>query len=225
MATNRKLVIVGDSAFAEIAHEYFASDSPYEPVAFAVERSFLKRDTLNGLPVVPFESLVDTHPPDAHEVYVAIVYSQLNRLRARLAASAKAAGYQLASYVSPRAFVWQNVKLGEHIFIFEDNTVQPHVTLGDNVILWSGNHIGHHSIVKDNVFVSSHVVISGFCIIGNNSFLGVNCALANNISVGADCWLSPGVTITHDLPDDTLIKPAEAEMAKVGARRFFKIKG
>ena len=34
----RKIVIVGDGEFAEIACEYFTHDSPHEVVAFAVER-------------------------------------------------------------------------------------------------------------------------------------------------------------------------------------------
>ncbi len=32
----KNLVIVGDSAFAEVAYEYFTHDSPYTVVAFAV---------------------------------------------------------------------------------------------------------------------------------------------------------------------------------------------
>ena len=51
-------------------------------------------------------------------------------------------GYQPASYISSNAFVWSNAKIGDHCFIFENNTVQPFVEIGDNVILWSGNHIG-----------------------------------------------------------------------------------
>ena len=118
----KKIVIVGDSAFAEIAHEYFDADTEYEVVAFAVELAYLKRQQLNGLPIVAFETLVETYPPAEHEVYVATVYTQLNRLRTRLARAAKEHGYKLASYISPRAFVWRNVEIGEHCFIFEDNT-------------------------------------------------------------------------------------------------------
>ena len=52
-----KLIIVGDSAFAEIAYEYFTYDSDYEVVAFSVEKAYLKRNRLFGLPAVPFEDL------------------------------------------------------------------------------------------------------------------------------------------------------------------------
>lgn len=221
---SRKLVIVGDSAFAEIAFEYFDADSDFEVVGFSVEREYLKRGEFHGLPVVPFEEIERHFPPDQHSIYVATVYTQLNRLRTRLAAQAKAKGYPLASYISPRAFVWRNVELGEHCFVFEDNTVQPFVKMGDNVVLWSGNHIGHHSTIESNCFISSHVVISGFCRIGENSFLGVNASVANNITVGRDNWVAPGVAIMKDTAEGTLFKPPLAEESKISAPRFFKIR-
>lgn len=221
---SRKLIIVGDSAFAEIAREYFDADSSYEPVAFSVERAYLHRAELHGLPVVPFEELQDRYDPGTHDVYVATVYTQLNRLRARLAQSAKEKGYRLASYVSSRAFVWRNVTLGEHCFVFEDNTVQPFVRVGNNVVLWSGNHIGHHSVIRDNVFVSSHVCISGFCDIGENSFLGVNSTVANNVKIGKDNWIGPDCTITKETTDGLLFQVKQPEPAAVTSYRFFRVK-
>lgn len=223
MDKRHKLVIVGDSAFAEIASEYFTHDSPYEVVAFAVERAHRTRDRLFGLPVVDFETVEEQFPPADHHVYAALVYSQLNRLRTRLAKEAKEKGYKLASYISSRAFVWRNVRLGEHVFIFEDNTIQPFVEIGDNCVLWSGNHIGHHSKIGRNCFISSHVVISGFCEIGNNVFMGVNSTLGNNMKLGEDCWIGPGVTLTRDVPPNTLYKAPASEAAKIEARRFFKV--
>jgi sugar O-acyltransferase (sialic acid O-acetyltransferase NeuD family) len=222
----KKLIIVGDSAFAEIAREYFDVDTPYEVVAFSVESTYLKREQLCGLPVVSFESLEEIYPPDAHDVFVAITYTKLNRLRTRLANLAKRKGYCLASYVSPKAFIWRNVELGEHCFIFECNTVQPFVKIGGNVVMWSGNHIGHHSVVRDNCFISSHVVISGFCDIGENSFLGVNSTLANNVNLGRDNWIGPGVTISRSTEAGALFsEPAAAKASRVSALRFFKIRG
>jgi sugar O-acyltransferase (sialic acid O-acetyltransferase NeuD family) len=221
---SRKLVIVGDGAFAEVAFEYFARDSNYEVVGFAVEKSFLKRDHLFGRPIVPFEEMIEHFPPADHEVYVAVVYTQLNRVRTRLTVAAKKAGYILASFVSPHAFVWPNVTVGEHCFIFENNVVQPFVEIGDNVILWSGNHVGHHSKIRDNVFVASHVVISGFCEIGSNCFLGVNVAIANDVKIAKDCWIGPGVAILQNTEEDQVYRSLPAEVAKVGARRFFRVK-
>lgn len=193
-----KIVIVGDSAFAEIAYEYFTYDSPFKVAAFSVEKEFLKRKELFGLPVVLFEELEKLYDPLKHKVFVAVTYTQLNRVRTRLYKEAKKKGFSAASYVSSNAFVWRNVKIGENCFIFEDNTVQPFVEVGNNVIMWSGNHIGHHSIIKDNCFISSHVVVSGFCEVGENCFLGVNATIINNLKIGENCVLGAGAVVVKN---------------------------
>lgn len=218
-----RLVIVGDSLFAEIAHEYFQYDSPYEVVAFSVEQEYLRRNTFRGLPVVAFESLAAEFEPAKCSVFVAITYLQLNRLRTRLMEAARAFGFTLASYVSSRAFVWRNVELGEHCFIFEDNTLQPFVRIGRNCVLWSGNHIGHHSTIGDNVFISSHVVISGSVHIGDNCFLGVNSTLVNDITVGSDVWLGPDVVIARDVEANTVWRPARSERRGSTAHELFGV--
>jgi sugar O-acyltransferase (sialic acid O-acetyltransferase NeuD family) len=223
VATERsKLVIVGDSLFAEIAHEYFTHDSPYEVVAFAVERGFARHTELFGLPVVDFEELEAEYPPTEHLIYCALTYAMLNRLRTRLANAAKDKGYALASYVSSSAFVAKSAAIGEHCFIFEDNTVQPFVTIEDNAVLWSGNHIGHHSTISRNCFVSSHVVVSGSCEIGENCFLGVNSTLVNDISIGRDTWIGPHVVVTRDVEPASFLRPARSDLSE---RSSFEVLG
>jgi len=224
LAKTKKLVIVGDSAFAEIAYEYFTHDSPYEVVAFSVERPYRRRASLFDLPVVDFEDLNARFSPAEHSAHVAVVYTQLNRLRARLFQKAKQKGYSMASYVSSRAFVWRNVEIGEHCFIFEDNTLQPFVKIGDNCVLWSGNHVGHHSRIGNHCFISSHVVISGFVEIGDFAFLGVNSTISNNIRIAKDCWIGPGVTVKKDTSEGQLYRPGgTVEAANVSAPRYFKV--
>jgi sugar O-acyltransferase (sialic acid O-acetyltransferase NeuD family) len=223
MEKNRKLIIAGDTAFAEIAYEYFTRDSEYEVVAFCVERDYLTKNTLFGLPIVAFESLENAYDPRDYDVYVAMVYTQLNRLRTRLSTQAKEKGYRLATYISSRAFVWPNATIGEHCFIFEDNTVQPFVKVGNNVVMWSGNHIGHHSVIEDNCFISSHVVISGFVTVGENCFLGVNSTIVNNVEIGKDCWIGPNVTIVKPTPEGAFYKPTTSEPGKRTTLEYFKV--
>jgi sugar O-acyltransferase (sialic acid O-acetyltransferase NeuD family) len=190
-----KLIIVGDGETAELAYEYFTHDSPHEVVAFCVERQYAKKEKLFDLPVVHFEEVEKHYSPTEHDAFVAISYTQLNRVRARLFRQTKEKGYACVSYVSSRAFVWRNVEIGENCFILEDNVLQYAVRIGNNVVLWSGNHVGHQTVIRDNVFVSSHVVISGYCDIGENCFLGVNSCFANNLKVARDCLIGMGAVV------------------------------
>jgi sugar O-acyltransferase (sialic acid O-acetyltransferase NeuD family) len=193
-----KIVIVGDGETAELAYEYFTHDSPHEVVAFSVEREYAKKEQLFGLPVVFFEDVEKLFAPAEHSAFVAISYTKLNRVRARLYQEAKRKGYALLSYISSKAFVWHNVKIGENCFILENNVLQYAVRVGNNVVLWSGNHVGHQTVIEDNAFVSSHVVISGYCEIGQNCFLGVNSCIANNVKIAQDCLIGMGAVINKD---------------------------
>lgn len=193
-----KLVVVGDGETAEIAYEYFTYDSTYEVVAFSVEKAYLTKDNLFGLPIVPFEDIESFYDPKKYELYIAISFTKLNRIRTRLYTEAKAKGYKLASYVSSKAFVWRNVVIGDNCFIFENNTLQYHVKIGNNVTLWSGNHIGHRTTIKDNTFVSSHVTVSGFCEIGESCFIGINSCIAGGVKVADDCIIGAGAVVLQN---------------------------
>lgn len=194
----RRLVLIGAGEFAQIACEYFEHDSTYEVVAFSVEREYLSQPILADRPVVAYETLEETYPPQDHDVFVAIPSSQLNRLRTRLYRDAKRKGYRLATYVSSRAFVWRNAQVGENCFIFENNVIQPFVTIGNNCILWSGNHVGHRTVLHDNVFVASHAVISGYCDIGENCFIGVNATFNDHVKIAEDNVIGAGSLVTRD---------------------------
>jgi sugar O-acyltransferase (sialic acid O-acetyltransferase NeuD family) len=194
----QKLVIVGDGETAELAYEYFTYDSDYEVVAFTAEKAYIKKDLLFGLPVVPFEDVASLYNPQTYHMFIAVSFTQLNRIRRRLYQQAKIKGYKLASYVSSKAFVWRNVVIGENCFILENNVLQYNVKIGDNVTLWSGNHLGHRSVIHDNCFVSSQVTISGYCSVGANCFLGVNSCVADNVKVAEDCLIGAGAVVLHD---------------------------
>jgi sugar O-acyltransferase (sialic acid O-acetyltransferase NeuD family) len=221
----KKLIIIGDGEFAQIAYEYFSADSPYKVCGFCVEPDFLKQITLYDLPVVSLETIVDNFPPTDFDVFVAITYTQLNRLRTRLYTVLKEKGYSFATYISSRAFVWPTATIGENCFIFENNVIQHHVSIGNNVILWSGNHIGHRVTIKDHCFISSHVVVSGYATIGKRSFVGVNSTLIDYIKVGDDCFIGAACLINKDVKEKSLCTPEVShQVSKISSLKFFKIK-
>lgn len=219
-------MIVGDGEFAEIAYEYFTHDSAYQVMGFAVEKEYLTKDSLYDLPVIALDDLESKFPKEEHDVFVAITFTKLNRVRTRLYQYVKSIGYHCASYISSKAFVWKNATIGENCFIFENNVIQHFVSIGNNVILWSGNHIGHRSSIKDNCFISSHVVISGYCNVGKNCFVGVNSTFVDNISVGDDCFIGAGCFLGKNIEEGSMYKiptPSRAEVSKLNSLRFFKI--
>ncbi len=224
MTPPKPIVIIGAGEIAEMACEYFDHDSERKVVGFSIDADYIKAPTLMDRPVTPLTDLTSHYPPDAFDAFVAIGDGQLNRLRRRHVDLCKAAGYQLASYVSSRAFVWRNVVIGENCFILEHNVLQPFTTIGDNVTLWSGNHIGHRSVIEDDVFMASHVVVSGFCRIGARSFVGVNAAMAAHVEIACDNYIGMGAILTASTEPDGIYQGNPAERRKISAKRFCRVR-
>lgn len=196
-----KIIIIGSGETAEIAYEYFMDYSPYEVVAFSVESKYLDKRELFGLPVVPFETVEHVYPPDKYKAFVAISYTQLNRVRARLYYETKKKGYQLVTFIHPTVFIGRNVEIGENCFVFEHTNIQRNVKIGNDVIIWANSSISHGSIIKDHCYLAPGVMIAGFCEIGEYSFLGINCSLNDNIKVAPDTIIGNGAVVVKDITE------------------------
>jgi sugar O-acyltransferase (sialic acid O-acetyltransferase NeuD family) len=216
----KPLVIFGSGDISQLAHYYFSTDSNYEVVAFTVDATYLTATGFCGLPVVPFDELVNFYAPATHEIFVALSYSRLNQLRKEKYLAAKALGYQIASYVSSHATVLNEGRIGDNCFILEDNTIQPFVTIGNNVTLWSGNHIGHHSTIHDHCFIASHVVISGGVDIGESCFIGVNATLRDHIKIGEKCVIGASALLLADAEAEGVYIGTATERSKVPSTRL-----
>lgn len=220
MHKTKKLVVYGIGETAEMIADYFIHDSVYEVVTFTVDREYVNAESLLGLPIVPFDEVVAKYPPASHEMFAAASFGKLNRVRTSMYQKAKASGYTCASYVNDHAFVWHNVEMGENVFVFEENVIQYKVKIGNNVILWSGNHIGHQTVIEDNCFISSHVVISGFCTIGANSFLGVNTSFNDGVKFGKDSVTGNGTIIVRDTEPGSIFVGNPAKRIKSSYEAF-----
>lgn len=201
---SKKLVIFGVGDIGQLAHYYFTHDSDYDVVAFTVDKDYIKETEFCGLPVVPFEEITTSHPAENNDIFIAVSYAQLNKVRKDKYLAAKDKGYHTPSYISSHATVLNEGRIGDNCFILEDNTIQPFVTIGDNVTLWSGNHIGHHSTIKSHNFIASHIVVSGGVVIEESCFLGVNATLRDHITIGEGCIIAAGACVMNDTPADTV---------------------
>lgn len=220
MTPRTRLVLFGTGPIAEVASVLFTHDSEYEVVGFTVDAPYVQADTFQGLPLVPFDAVTARFPPEEHDLFVALGYTQLNALRARKCAEAEALGYRLARYVSSRATVFPGFEPGPNAFILEDNTIQPFARVGRNVTLWSGNHIGHHATIEDDCFVSSHVVISGGVTVGPGSFLGVNATIRDHVTIGERCVIGAGTLILEDAAPFGVYAAAGTERSRVPSHRL-----
>ncbi len=209
-----RLVVFGAGDIARLAHYYFTRDSEHKVAAFTVDQKYRQGDTFLDLPLVPFEEVAKHYPPAEYQMFVALSYSRMNKLREEKYCQAKRSGYELASYVSSRCSFLTDHSVGDNCFILEDNTIQPFVKIGNDVTLWSGNHIGHDAVIEDHCFLASHIVVSGNVRIRHNCFIGVNATLRNSITIAPETLIGAGAIIMKDTVEKGVYLPQRAELSR-----------
>jgi sugar O-acyltransferase (sialic acid O-acetyltransferase NeuD family) len=194
-----RVVIFGTEENASLAHFYLSHDSDHEVEAFTVDEAYLPSSgELEGKSVVAFEHIEDVYSPQEFALFAPLSPRGMNRLRETIYLRGKAKGYSFISYVSSKATVFAGAEIGENCFILEDNTLQPFTSVGDDVVMWSGNHIGHHGAIRDHVFFTSHVVLSGRCLVEPYCFFGVNATIRDGLRLAEGTLVGMGACVTKD---------------------------
>jgi sugar O-acyltransferase (sialic acid O-acetyltransferase NeuD family) len=191
----RSLVLFGVGSEALIAYHQLSRCPDYRVVGFTVDAAYRSAESLFDLPVAPFEQVADRFPPREHGMHIAVGYSDMNRLRARKCAEARALGYALVTVVDPTAVVYPDVSLGENCLIGPYTVIQHAARIGDNVIIRDHCHIGHDARIQKNGFISSHAVVSGHVTLGPNCFVGSGSVIKEGLTIGKASLIGAGITM------------------------------
>lgn len=211
----KKVVIFGVGQVADVMHYYIEHESDRRVAAFTVDGAYVKEDMHLAVPVVSFEDVVREFPPSDFDMFVAVSYTGVNKVRAAKVNEALTKGYNLIGHISPRAIVWSGFELRRNTFIMENNVIQPYAAVGQNVIMWSGNHVGHHTTIEDNCFLASQIVVSGSVIVGEGTFIGVNATIRDNVIIGKRNVIGASALILKSTEDeDVFIGNPATKIAK-----------
>lgn len=214
------LVIYGNGQMAELAWACFRRQSRYEIRGFTVDSSLIRCPTIFGLPLVPFEEVERHFSPDAVHIFIAVGPVRANRIRSERFAQARRSGYRFASYVSERAWVDPDVRLGENCSIGENAIIQAFSQIGDNVRVGSASAVGHHCVIEDHCFVGTSCAISGSVRIESHATIGANATIRDRVNIGAGCLIGVGATIVRDTVANSVHAAPEAVVLPISADRI-----
>jgi sugar O-acyltransferase (sialic acid O-acetyltransferase NeuD family) len=196
----KKLVIFGISEYSEVASYYFNNHSDYKIISYTADDEYVTSNKFNNLDVLPYSEIYKHKEiEDDTLFFIAIGYSKNNEIRKNTYNKLKKDGVSFAKFISNDALIAKNSKIGDNVFILEQNNIQAFVEIGNNVVLWSGNHIGHHSKINDHTFITSHVVVSGGVDIGESCFLGVNSTIVDHIALSENSFVKANSLVSKSV--------------------------
>ena len=215
-----KVVVFGAGTMAEIVDNYLTTDTGHEVVAFTVTGDRMSGEVFLERPLVAFEDVGRRYPPAEHEMFVAVGYDRMNRVRSRFFDEARAQGYRLLTYVSSQAMV-QTGTVGDNCLILAGAVVEPFASIGDDVVLWSGAIVSHHSSIGDHSFLGPGAAVAGPTRVGKCCFLGVHATVRDGVTIADDCLVGAGAIVLRDTTPGQVLMGQAARPLPGDASRFF----
>jgi len=215
-----KVIIFGNQSIAREAFYWLKYYSNYEVVGFTVDRYLLESDTLCQRPVIPFDVVETTFPPEQFKMLIAVGYVKNNKIREERYFQSKKIGYQLINFISPNSILHPESAIGDNCVVGHYAVISPNARIGNNVFIASGCMIGHDVIIHDHCFFSPGVVVAGSVDIGSNSYLGANATIRNKISIGKECVIGAGAIILENVKDRSVYLGEPATLLPISSEKL-----
>ena len=197
MKEHKPVLIYGNGYLAEMARYLFEHDGGMEINGFCLENNLkLAKERFDGLILLNFDHIEETRPPDQFDMFIAVGN---NYRREEIFQKVKRKGYRLISFVESSVLRYENLNIGENVFITGTSGIQPFVKIGNNSFVISSK-IGHHSTIGKHCLISGCHLAGGINV-GNRTFIGINSIIKQKVKIGNDNIIGMGSTITEDTGD------------------------
>lgn len=139
----------------------------------------------------PFALIVEKFPSSEYAVAMAVGYKDLG-VRSLVSQRVKAAGYELATLIHPRAYVRHVERVAAGCLVMAGAVVDVGATLEELVVVWPGVVVNHNSTIGTNTFLSPNVTICGFVEVGASCFVGADAVVVDHIRVPDNAFIKAG---------------------------------
>lgn len=219
-----QIVMFGAGKVADVVYRHIAHSGTHDVVAFTTDAPHVPDGgVFHGKPVMPFDSVATQYPSDRYGMIVAIGYHDLNVVRRAKYEAAKALGYTLVSYVSPKAGVGDWLRMGDNCIILDNATIEPGVVLGNNVVVWSNALIGHHSTIEDHAWIAGQAVFGGSARLGAGSFVGLGAIVGHEVELGPQTMIGAGALVTKCADPKSVFIAKNTDLFRLDSEKFLKI--
>lgn len=216
----QKLIIFGAGKIAQIIYHYLKD--AYDVCAFTVDSEFVEDHNLNGVPVVAFENISDTHPPSDYHMLIAVGYQAMNKFRAKKYKEGKDRGYRFISYVDDRVKRFDDVTIGENCVVLDNVSIQPFVEIGNNTMVWSNVTVAHGTKIEDNCWIASGAVVAGNAVVQSNCFIGINASIGHSANIGSDNYIGANAQVCKNTAPESVYIAEQAVKFRMNSDQFMR---
>ncbi len=189
-----KVIIFGTTVFSRDMKIIMEKEGCVKVVAYTVNEKYIQETELDGIPVVPFETIEHHYSSAEYAILNTLGYAQMNTLREKVFHVIRDKGYTNYTFVSKNAFLYAE-QVGEGTIILPTAYVGPNVEIGCGNIIDAGTTLSHRITIGDFNYIAPRVTFAGVVQVENNCFVGVHATLSNGVTLTSQTLIAAGACV------------------------------
>ncbi|TCP22912.1 sugar O-acyltransferase (sialic acid O-acetyltransferase NeuD family) [Tenacibaculum skagerrakense] len=150
-----------------------------------------QKDVL-GYPVLGGDDLIDKYVNKKTFFLITVGQIKSYEVRKKISKKILASNAQLATVISPRAYVSKHSSVGKGTIIMHDAIIGAGASIGDNCIINTKANIEHGVCIGDYCHISTCAVVNGDSKVEFGTFVGSNATVSNGIIIKQNSIISAG---------------------------------
>lgn len=196
--TKDELILIGAGGHARSCIDVIEQEGKFKIVGLVGVTSELGSH-INGYEVIATDEKISNLTNIAQFALIALGQITSPNLRMNLYERTLEAGFELATVVSPSAYVSPSARVGTGTIVMHGAIINTGVKVGSNCIINSRALIEHDSYISDNCHISTGAILNGGVIVDKGCFIGSGAFVKEGVSIGERSVVGMGSLLRANL--------------------------
>lgn len=187
----KKLILLGGGGHCRSCIDVIEQEGIYE-IAGILDKKELLGEKILAYDFVGTDDDISKFVSMGCEFLVTVGQIKSSLLRENIFSLLKVNNAQIATVVSPRAYVSKHANIGMGTIVMHDALINVNATIGNNCIINSKALIEHDSDIGNNCHISTGAIINGSVCVDDNSFVGSNAVSREGCYIKKNTFIKAG---------------------------------
>ena len=187
----RKLILLGGGGHCKSCIDVIEQEGKYEIAGILDDKELLGQKILD-YKFIGTDDDIGKFVKEDYLFLITVGQVKTVSIRKKIFSLLKKNSAQMATVVSPRAYVSKYANIGEGTIIMHDALVNTSATVGANCIINTKALIEHDTIIENFCHISTSAVINGGVRVKEGTFFGSNAVSKEYIITDTDDFIKAG---------------------------------
>ncbi len=191
MPNRKKLILLGGGGHCKSCIDVIEQEGKYKIAGILDNAEHVGQKVL-GYDVVGTDADIGKFTDEGCAFLITVGQIKTSAIRKKLFSLLSKNDAQMATVISPRAYVSKHADIGKGTIIMHDALVNTAASIGENCIINTKALIEHDAIIEDFCHISTSAVINGGATVQEGTFFGSNAVSKEGVVTSKDDFIKAG---------------------------------